>query len=287
MDFANQPPSACLLVDNGSLQPESTLTLRRLAETLGTRLGRRVEPVSLLHSRAVAPVELEGHRAETLEAAIRSRYAVGIQRFFVIPLFFGPSGALADFVPKLIHKLAGELPGLRVAIGEPLAPAAGEADRRVSAILAEYVRRILRQQRLKRPAAFVVDHGSPRPEVAAVRDRIARQVAAELGDEVRGVIAASMERRPGAQFGFSDPLLDVALRTSGGLPDGDVIAALMFFSPGRHAGPGGDIERICRTAEQEHPGKHVHLAPLVSEHPLLIDILADRYAQLIAREPKH
>jgi len=287
MDFAHQPPPACLLVDNGSLQPGSTIVLRRIAAVLGRRLKCQIDPVSLLHSNVVETTELEGKPAEILETAIRTRYAAGIQGFLIIPLFFGPSGALDDFIPQLLRKLAGDLPGLRIAVGEPVATANQTTDPRIAALLAENIRQVIREKAIGHPAVIVGDHGSPRPEVAAVRDRVARQLAAQLGDEVRIVSPASMERRRGEQFAFADPLLESALRSSKGLPGGDVVLALMFFSPGRHAGPKGDIDAICRAAELEHPGAHVYATPLVGEHPMLINILADRFTQLVSRESRH
>jgi len=96
-----------------------------------------------------------------------------------------------------------------------------------------------------------------------------------------------MERRAGSEYDFNEPLLEDALtRSPCGDGAGDVVLAPLFFSPGRHAGPGGDIETIARNAEAQHQGLQVHLAPLVGEHPRLIEILADRYAEAMGASGK-
>ncbi|MGH7958275.1 MAG: CbiX/SirB N-terminal domain-containing protein [Opitutaceae bacterium] len=49
----------------------------------------------------------------------------------------------------------------------------------------------------------------------------------------------------------------------------DVVVAPLFLSPGRHAGPDGDLAQICRAAPPR-----THLTGLVGTHPLVIDALA-------------
>jgi sirohydrochlorin ferrochelatase len=122
---------------------------------------------------------------------------------------------------------------------------------------------------------ILVDHGSPRPEVTEVRDRLTRLLAQRLAGRVAGVSAASMERRPEPEYDFNEPLLERALRA---LPEGrcEVVLAMLFVSPGRHAGPGGDIVQICEAACAERPGLSVRMTPLVGEHPGLISLLVRR-----------
>ena len=59
-----------LLVDNGSLAPAATLRLRGIAAAVASKIGRRVEAVSLLHSSAVPPENLGGVAAEIVEPAV-------------------------------------------------------------------------------------------------------------------------------------------------------------------------------------------------------------------------
>jgi DNA-binding NarL/FixJ family response regulator len=60
-----------ILADNGSLNPEATLALRKLASRLSLSLGRKVEPVSVLHSDKVDPALLGGYPAEIFESFAR------------------------------------------------------------------------------------------------------------------------------------------------------------------------------------------------------------------------
>ncbi len=267
-----------LLVDNGSLEPAATLALRALAAQLSTRLGHTVEPVSLLHSSGIAAAQLEGRPAELLFPALENRFAAGHRDLVVLPLFFGPSLALTEYVPENLSRLRAKFPALRVRVAPPL-HAAG--DGRLARILADHVRAEPGDPSGAPARVALVDHGSPVAAVAEVRNELARQLAAELGDAVAVVAPSSMERRPESAYDFNDPLLAKLL----GTPPwnfGRVIVALQFLLPGRHAGPAGDVAQICRQAEAAHPGLQTRLTKLVGEHPLLLEILADRWKTAVA-----
>lgn len=258
-----------LLMDNGSLEPAAVLGLRTLAARLAVRLGREVAPVSLLHSSAVPAEQLGGTPAEILEPALARRLAADQADFLILPLFFGPSAALTDYLPKRIGLLRGKFPNLRVRIAAPLFAA---GDDRLARILADQVRATGSASR----RVVLVDHGSPAPAVTAVRNELASQLAAQLGPAYT-VAPASMERRASAAYDFCEPLLG-RLLGSPGWNEGEVIIAMQFLLPGRHAGPEGDVAAICRAAETASGGK-LRTTPtgLVAEHPLLVDILADRW----------
>jgi sirohydrochlorin ferrochelatase len=51
------------------------------------------------------------------------------------------------------------------------------------------------------------------------------------------------------------------------------VVAPLFLSPGRHAGPDGDIAQICADAFTGS-GTRCHLAELVGTHPVVVDALA-------------
>ncbi|MFZ1576005.1 MAG: cobalamin biosynthesis protein CbiX, partial [Chromatiaceae bacterium] len=90
-----------LLLDNGSRRPQSTLALRDLAARLTERVLQPVQPVSLAHSDLISAAKLAGQPATTLEPWLVDRLRRGVQRFLIIPLFFGPSGALSEAIPAL------------------------------------------------------------------------------------------------------------------------------------------------------------------------------------------
>lgn len=258
-----------LLVDNGSLEPAATLALRALAARLGGRISRRVEPVSLLHSSAIPAAELGGIAAEILEPGLERRLAHGHREFLLLPLFFGPSRALTEYLPGRLTQLRVRHPGFHATLAAPLFH---PEDDRLARILADQVR----QAAGAALRVALVDHGSPARAVVEVRDALARQLGTLLGPEYT-VAPASMERREGRAYDFCEPLLAGLLRQSG-WNAGQVTIAMQFLLPGRHAGPNGDVATICREAEQASGGKlQTTMTPLVAEHPLLLEILADRW----------
>ena len=277
MDFSRQSATSTFLVDNGSLQPESVLRLRQTAWRLSQRVGVRIEPVSMLYSSGIDPAKLDNVPAEILEPAIRRRVRSGVRDIQVVPLFFGPSAALIEYIPQRTARIAAEFPDLRVVMAGPLVDVS-DSDDRLARALSDRVLEAMSAAGAKNPRVILVDHGSPRPEVAAVRDHVAGQLAQVLGSRVGSVRAASMERRPGEEYAFNEPLLENALLDAlHAQPSCPVIVSLMFFAPGRHAGPGGDIEQICRRCTEQDSRFRIHIAGVLGDHPALIEILADRY----------
>ncbi len=266
-----------LLVDNGSLRPAAVRGLRRLAATLGRRLGRPVEPVSLLYSDKVPAKALGGRPAETLEPALRRRAAAGARDFLIVPLFLGRSQAITKFLPASVANVRRRYPDLRVRLAVPLA---ATADPRLVELLEAQVRARLKSAFLRGVKARVVlvDHGSPVRAVTQVRNRLAAQLRRRLGRAVAGVRAASMERRPGPAYAFNEPLLANLLATPP-FNAGPVVVAQLFLLPGRHAGPDGDIAAIVRAARARQPRLRVARTRLLGDHPGLVEILADRAAR--------
>jgi len=274
-----KPMPTMMLIDNGSTRPGSTLVLRRLAAALSARIGSEVHPVSLQHSDKVAATDLGGQPAQTLEPFLRRRLAAGEHDFAAVPLFFGPSRALGRFVPDTAARVASELGPCRIRVAPELCPLP-EGEPRLVEILADHVRATAAAQGIAPARVVLVDHGSPSPQVTAVRRWVADALGAKLGART-AMGQAVMERREGAEYAFNGELLECVLGDLGARdPHTPVILALLFLAPGRHAGPGGDIAGICATAETAHPGLRIHPAPLVAEHPLLVEILADHAGTL-------
>jgi sirohydrochlorin ferrochelatase len=262
-----------LLVDNGSLEPDATLALRGLAAKLSHRLGHLVEPVSLLHSSGIDLQLLGGQPAAILLPELERRLAAGQNEFVLVPLFFGPSRALTVYLPENLARLRAKYPALQVRIAPPLH---ATDDDRLARILAEQVRAQLESSTNGPVRVALVDHGSPVAEVTAVRNELAGQLAAQLGSLAAVVAPCSMERRPEPAYDFCEPLL-AGLLASAPWSSGRVLVAMQFLLPGRHAGPEGDVAEICRAAEATHPELRTQMTGLVGEHPLLIEILADRW----------
>lgn len=272
---------AIFLVDNGSLRPQATYNLRRIAALLSQRAGETVQAASLLHSNKIPPAKIAGIPATTLGPAAERSAEAGATEVVVLPFFFGPSQALTDYLPARMAELQTRFPHVTVRVAQPLVDELGDNDLRLAELLADNVRE--QYSPGTRPRVALVDHGSPIPEVTAVRNRLAGQLSVLLGDDASCVAAASMERREGDEYRFNEPLLEHLLAK----PDfhtGPVILAMLFLSPGRHAGEGGDIAEICHAASERHPGMTITTTALVGEHPGVVDILHKRFQQALDGE---
>jgi sirohydrochlorin ferrochelatase len=244
-----------LLVDNGSLEPASTLNLRRVAAALAAAAGRSVVPVSWKHSDRIPAERLDGRLASTLAPFIREQFARGQRAFHLVPFFISPQGAIGSALRRDLEHLQAELGSFTFTFGSGLADAGV-----IPRILAARVRETAQAASLVSPPVILVDHGGPSPSSAALRDRLAAAVATELGPDFPPPVAASME-------GDHPPLLADVLAQSGHAGR-DVIVALLFLSPGRHAGPGGDIAEICSAS----PAR-THCTGLIGTHPLALAAL--------------
>lgn len=272
-----------LLVDNGSLRPQATLNLRRLASALARVTGEPVEAASLLHSHKIPAEQLEGEKAVTLGPLAEHLAAEGETELVVVPFFFGPSQALTRYLPERLAEVQAAHPHLAVRVALPLFDTLHGLDLRLARLLADNVHEVM-ERKTSRPTVVLVDHGSPIPEVAAVRNVLAGQLGALLEGEAGSVTFASMERREGDAYRFNEPLLEELLADPA-LAGREVILAMLFLSPGRHAGEGGDIAEIAARAMTASPGLSVTPSRLVGEHDGILDLLASRVAQGLAGAP--
>ncbi len=248
-----------LLVDNGSLNPRATLRLRVLAQELAGLLGRPVDPVSVLHSDKVDPAELGGIPARTFEPYARQALAEGATTLEIFPLFIGPSLAITEFLPQLAGK-AGVALDVRPTLAGP-----GRADA-LAVILADNL--LASGWKPGSGNVLLCDHGSPIPEVTAVREDLAARLRARLGLGAEALIGCAMERREGPAYAFNEPMLaDVVSRQ-----EKDFTVLMLFLLPGRHAGAGGDVDSICRAHARD--GVSWKLSPLLGEHPGLMRLAA-------------
>jgi len=271
------------LVDNGSLEPDAHLSLRRVAAAISNRTGCRVEAVSWRHSDRIPAAALDGQPASTLQPWLQAALGRGERRFVLIPYFISPQGAIGSALRTTLDDLQTELGPFETAF------TAGLADRDVIApIAASLIRETISRDRLTRPAVIVVDHGGPSPVSAALRDKLAAKIRTQLGPVVGPLAAASME---GAEHAHNDPIL-ATLLTQDGYNRGDVVIAPLFLSPGRHAGPKGDLVQIAALAVQAaaNPGDgrppavlNLHFAELIGSHPLAAETLAANLRETLAQ----
>jgi len=274
-----------LLVDNGSLRADSFLSLRAMAAAVTALAGVPVTAASARFADRVAGLSPPGDTVDTaLARHLKAHAGCGggaAPRLLVLPAFFGPSDTLTQLVPSIVARHAAACPALRLATAAPLVDTADAADTRVARALRDGVLATLASAGVPLRAAAVAlcDHGSPVPAVGVVRGHLAAQLRALLPAPPRAFSEASMEKREGPAFAFNDPLLEVLLRAPP-FDDGVVVVALAFLSPGKHAGPGGDLVGIAEAAERDaaRAGRalRVLFTPLLGASEAVAEVLRDR-----------
>jgi len=270
------PMPAIFLVDNGSLRPEATFALRGLAASLSRKTGLEVEAVSLLHSHKLPPEQLQGRPATIVKRRMRELLQTGQHEFVILPLFLGPSLAITDYLPGVVAELQQDWPELVVRIAAPIAGHdVAQPDPRLAQMLAAHIRPFLRAGEDQQIA--LVDHGTPFQPVNALRNAVARQLADRLCCPVQ---PCSMERRAGPEYAFNEPLLE-HLGQSGGSAASELLLAMLFLLPGRHAGAGGDVAGIADGLVQRGAFRAIRVSPLLGEHPVLINILCERLRNML------
>lgn len=272
-----------ILLDNGSLRAASTQNLRNLADGLSAITNRVIHPVSLLHSNKVSEHDIDGIPAQILEPFLVEKLSCGTNSFLILPLFFGQTAAVYEFIPQRLKEIRKDWPQIEVRIASCMVNLDDDADHSLAEILARVVRSKISSEGLHRPAIALVDHGTPRIAVNKVRNLVCRQLDDELRGEFGLVKAASMERREGGDYDFNEPLLEDLLGTPGFTDQ--VVVALLFSSPGRHAGEGGDITKICERSERIHDGLNVLFAELPSTDSGFLEILSLRLHDALSVRP--
>ncbi|MBB1076550.1 cobalamin biosynthesis protein CbiX [Rhodoferax sp. 4810] len=264
-----------LLVDNGSRRPESVLALRDLAARLTAYTGQIITPVSLQHSDHIDTALLDQRPAIVLTSCLRQQLLLGRRDFIILPLFFGPSRALTEFIPTQVAILQNELGWFDVRMAEVLCPLpAGEP--LLVEILSDQLQHCISQQSALPDQIILVDHGSPVSQVTAVRTWLAQQLTVRL-QHIAPVSEAVMERRSEREYDFNGQLLTEVLKNHAMRdPRCRITLSMLFFFAGRHAGQEGDIATICRTAMTHHSELSIAVTPLVGQHRRLIELLAHR-----------
>lgn len=245
-----------LLVDNGSKQPDATLYLRCLAARLSEHTGKTIHPVSLQHADAIPEEELDGTPAQVFPEFLRTRLAQGEQEFVVVPLFFGLSRAITSFIPAEVARLKSTYPELTVRVA-PVTWPLPEGEPRLAQVVFEHIQQA-RRQSVDGAKLVLVDHGSPSPMITEVRRGVAQTLARQHGLEVDQAV---MERREGKEYDFNGDLLATWLRQQAERGVTEVIVAMLFFLPGRHAGPHGDVAEICNTVTSDYPQLNYTITP--------------------------
>ena len=268
-----------ILVDNGSRRADAVLNLRRLAGLVSESSGKTIDAVPLQHAHKIPPDEfgdaLGGKRVDTFAEYVEEALTNGVDELVIIPMFFGKSRAITSFIPDTLQAVAKTHGEFNWSIADELCPLpAGEP--LLARLLFDNLQTLTDDKLSGIDCVVVVDHGSPSKKVTDVRITLAGQLAPQLPEHIQ-LLQAVMERREGPQYDFNGSLLQDLLDKLGRENEAlNVAISMLFLSPGRHAGEGGDIAEICGEAMQKHPGLSVQVSPLVGENPLLVDLLCER-----------
>ena len=244
----------------------------------------RFVPVSLLHSSKVSADKLGGKEAELLEAALIKFAEDGGSRAILLPLFFGPSGALTDYLPERLSLIRSQFPSLEVKIAGCLVDLSDDSAAIIAAALVARIQTSLAQiaaEASGKTWVIATDHGTPKPAVTAVRNRIGDELKNLLSAKDFEVVVASMEKRDGAEYRFNNPLLAVAIDQAINAGAGHIIVAQQFLQAGRHAGEGGDIAEICEQAVRNEPRVTIHRTPVLVDRPEIECLLRRRVAEVL------
>ena len=263
----------CWLVDNGSLRPEAIFSLHRVANRLSRACDLEVLPLGLLHSNKIMPTELNGSLAETVGTFLSGSRAKNERDILVLPLFLGPSLGITKWLVEKLDIWRSGHPARRYRILDCLYQ---EQDTRLAEALASEVEKVIQVKVLSFPHIAMVDHGTPVPEVNKVRESVGSDLYSIVGSKISAFSTCSMERREGDEYSFNEPLLEDLLMDWG--KDGviEVVVTLFFLSPGRHAGPNGDLFEICERVSRQFPNMKIFLTDPLAEHEYVFNILKDR-----------
>mmetsp|Transcript_3704 Transcript_3704/g.5013 ORF Transcript_3704/g.5013 Transcript_3704/m.5013 type:complete len:413 (+) Transcript_3704:1077-2315(+) len=291
---------ACILVDNGSLRPEPTITFRSYAsklqsmmEALSSSKTISVYAASARHSNKIPPEELGGKPAEILPdtlVKLLDDSSVVPDLIVCIPIFLGRSKTVTSYIPSCIEKsLAKSRKSVPYLITDTLVTSCGRLDElnNMSSIESLLCNMILRTKGKiqglgdKGCPVVIVDHGSPTREVNQIRRGLAASLRRKLGDNVTCVIDCSMERRQDKAYDFNEPLLENVF-DFGGLQEGPLILAYVFLAPGRHAGKGGDIEEILQVVKSRHPKLEIYQTGLLADEENSEDFLSLLQSRLLS-----
>jgi len=265
------------LIDNGSLRAGSILQMRKIAHNLSARTGHSVRPFGLMHSHKVASSELRGVSGQSMQEFLGSDRAEEVDEIRALPFFLGPSLAITDWLPENLGMWKNKMDSREFRVLPPLYQS---GDDRLAQAMYELCQQAIKNAGLQSPYVAMVDHGTPLPEVNQVREEVGGKVEEFLRGTVTGFCTCAMERRPGTEYDFNDPLLEDLLK--GWFADGvrEVVLSQFFLLPGRHAGPGGDLAQICQPLIDQ--GMKVIRTENLGMHPLIIEILEDRIAADLA-----
>ena len=266
--------SKYFLVDNGSLRPDSILNLREVAKNLSKLVQVEVFPIGLMHSHKVDPGLIGGEPALSVESLMSSEFSGESTELIFIPFFFGPSLGIREWLPKKLNSWIGDIQPFLFVFW------LNYFDQEMTVLLVRWqiIGKTIRESKMRNPSLALVDHGTPLREVNQVREQVGDELEKLMSSEISDFSTCSMERREGKEYDFNDPLLESILEKWSENKDKDIqiLVAPLFLSPGRHAGEGGDLAKICSRFHCAEKNILIERSDLLGQHPLVLEVLRDR-----------
>ena len=239
--------------------------------------------VSLAHSDRIPIGKLNGQPVPLLEPFLDTLAdSTRLKKIYVIPLLMVNGGAIYTKLSESIKSFRTGNPNKIVALGDTLVNRLESGPVSIPAIIARGVESEIRRVGLDGPEVLIVDHGSPFPVAAGVRDWVASEVEMLLPKgTAQSVLGASMERRDGAQYEFNEPLLEHALEDCANRGVRDVLVAKMLIQPGKHSGKKGDIDQIIDSVSDQRSRMRVHIVRQIFQQKDLVLLLTNRLKKLV------
>ena len=274
MNTNNKVTPLILLIDNGSIRADATKQLRKLALKLSVVAGREIHPVSLRHADKIPENLLGGEKAQVFHTFMDECLLQGWRQFIVLPLFFAEGRAVTELIINHLFSLQALYSDFTFQVADVVYPLpSGEP--LLADIIYDQILMTVQDSKMAKKNIVLVDHGSPQKCVTEVRKRLARSIQGKFATHLK-LDQAVMERRQGDEYLFNGELLEDWLTRKAEAGEKSAIVCLLFFLAGRHAGKGGDIDKICRKVMNRHAKFKIAVCPLIAEHKDLVSILLVR-----------
>lgn len=247
--------------------------MRRVAQKLSSASSFVVRAVSLLHSDKIAPSKLNHENGVTIETFLASEQGRNEKKLLVLPFFLGPSRGITEWLREKLKDWEQKKSGRSFKILDTLYLG---NEKILAQALDQQIEQVRLENKLPNPHVAMVDHGTPVFEVNQVRERVGMELNKLFVKGDFTFSTCSMERREGDEFAFNDPLLEQVLAKWGRLGVEQVVLALFFLLPGRHAGKNGDLVEICKDAEKKFPQMKIFQTLPLGEENIIFEILMGR-----------
>jgi sirohydrochlorin ferrochelatase len=274
VNLNNKITPVILLVDNGSVRADATKQLRKLAQELGGVAGAKIHPVSLRHADRIPANLLDGELALVFNNFMDEYLLQGWRKFIILPLFFAKGRAVTALIADHLLSLQAVYADFTFHIADVIYPLP-DGEPLLANIIYDQILNTAQKHKFSKKNIVLVDHGSPQKHVTKVRKHLVQAVQDKL-PKATELEQAAMERRQGDKYLFNGELLQDWLVGKAKTGEKTAIVCLLFFLAGRHAGEGGDIDKICKRVMNNYPDFKIAVSPLIAEHKELVSILLAR-----------